>query len=170
MKISPLFPKVSLAEAGLGLAVWLGLSGCANAASPQAGDRAALTTKSSIIFSGTVSQLAATSFADVPKSPQTIVVKVDSVEKKPAAVSLKKGDSVTVEVKDASAFQEGTRATFYTDGWIFGSGVAVKELGHELGAAAEPVPMNTAAKPSGQGKDEISDQELMERMKASDFV
>ena len=166
MKTSSKFLKVILGGATL----WLALCGCTKAAVPQASDKVALASKSSIIFSGTVSQLAATSFADVPKSAQTIVVKVDSVAKKPAAVSLKKGDSVTVEVKDASAFQEGTHATFYTDGWIFGSGVAVKELGHELGAAAEPAPMTTAAKPSGQGKDEISDQELLERMKTSDFV
>ena len=168
MKTSPLFLKASLGGAGLWLALWLIVSGCTNAAAPQATDRAGLTKKSSIIFSGTVSQLAATSFADVPKSPQTIVVRVDSIEKKPAAVSLKKGDSVTVEVKNPSAFQEGTHATFYTDGWIFGAGVAVKELGHELGAAPGPVQASGAQK-SEKG-DEISDQELMERMKASDFV
>lgn len=170
MKIPTLFLKGSLAGAGLWLVLWLALSGCAQAAVPQAADSAALTKKSSIIFSGTVSQLAATSFADVPKSAQTIVVRVDSVEKKPAAVSLKRGDSVTVEVKDPSAFQEGAHARFYTDGWIFGSGVAVKELGHELGAAAESAPATTAAKPAGPGQDQFSDQELMDRMKASDFV
>lgn len=170
MKISSLLPKINFGGAGLGLALWLVLPGCTSAAAPQATDRAALTTKSSIIFSGTVSQLAATSFADVPKSAQTIVVKVDSIEKKPAAVSLKRGDSVTVEVKDASAFQEGTHARFYTHGWIFGSGVAVKEIGHELGAAAETAPMTTAAKTLGQEQDKISDQELLDRMKASDFV
>lgn len=166
MRISSLFLKVSLRGAGLWLVLWLALSGCAKAAAPQAADSAALTRKSSIIFSGTVSQLAATSFPDVPKSAQTIVVKVDSVEKKPTAVSLKKGDSVTVEVKDPSAFQEGTHATFYTDGWIFGSGVAVKELGHELGAAAEPIHAANA----GKEQDQLSDQELLDRMKASDFV
>lgn len=170
MKISTLFLKASFGAAGLWLAAWLVLSGCAEAAAPQATDRAALTAKSSIIFSGTVSQLAATSFADVPKSAQTIVVKVDLIEKKPAAVSLKKGDSVTVEVKDASAFQEGTHAKFYTDGWIFGSGVAVKEIGHELGAAPESAPVASAGKQTGQGQDQSSDQELMDRMKASDFV
>jgi len=170
MKISTLFLKASFGAAGLWLAAWLVLSGCTKAAAPQATDRAALTAKSSIIFSGTVSQLAATSFPDVPKSAQTIVVKVDSIEKKPAAVSLKKGDSVTVEVKDASAFQEGTHATFYTDGWIFGSGVAVKEIGHELGAASESAPVTSAGKQTGQGPDQSSDQELMDRMKASDFV
>lgn len=159
--------KISSIFIGAGLLV---LCGCANAAVPQATDKAALTAKSSIIFSGTVSQLAATSFADVPKSAQTIVVKVDSIEKKPAAVSLKKGDSITVEVKDASAFQEGTHATFYTDGWIFGSGVAVKELGHELGAAGTETVPPTTAEMKTHGQDQISDQELMERMKASDFV
>ena len=103
------------------------------AAAPQATDnQAALVKQSSIVFAGTVSQLGTTSFAGVPKSAQTIVVRVDSVLKKPPAVSLKKGDNVTVEVKDPSAFRDGTQATFYTDGWIFGSGVAVKELGHEL--------------------------------------
>src|SRR2546422_9974741 len=95
-------------------------------------NQAALAKQSSIVFSGTVSQLGAVSFAGVPQSPQTIVVRVDSVLKKPPAVSLKKGDNVTVELKDPSAFQQGTQATFYTEGWIFGSGVAVKELGHEF--------------------------------------
>src|SRR5467141_3513329 len=82
--------------------------------------------------------------AALPKSAQTVVVRVDSVLKKPSAVSLKKGDNVTVELKDPSAFQQGTQATFYTEGWIFGSGVAVKELGHEFnsggGAAASGGP------------------------------
>ena len=107
------------------------------AALPQAtGNQAALLKQSSIVFAGTVSQLGATSFAGVPKSAQTVVVRVDSVLKKPSAVSLKKGDNVTVELKDPSAFQQGTQATFYTEGWIFGSGVAVKELGHEFGSGS----------------------------------
>src|SRR5437667_8721223 len=132
MRISSVLIRSSFWGAGLLLA----LGGPTTAAAPQAtGNQAMLLGKASIVFSGTVSQLAATSFADVPKSTQTIVVHVDSIVKKPAAVSLKRGDSVTVEVKDASAFQEGTQATFYTDGWIFGSGVAVKELGHGMRAA-----------------------------------
>src|SRR5437764_39683 len=158
MKISSLLLKFSFG----GACLWLALCGCTKAAAPQATDRAALAGKSSIIFSGTVSQLAATSFAEVPMSAQTIVVRVDSIMKKPPAVSLKKGDSVTVEVKDASAFQEGAHATFYTDGWIFGSGVAVKELGHriilsDVASAAAP----SASEPSGSHvQDQISDQEL----------
>jgi hypothetical protein len=138
------------------------------AASPQTqNNQAALARQSSIVFSGTVSQLGAASFAGVPQSPNTIVVRVNSVLKKPSAISLKKGDNVTVELKDPSGFQQGTQATFYTDGWIFGSGVAVKELGHEFntggGAAA------SGAAP-GQNQDQISDLDLQNRLNSADFV
>ena len=130
--------------ASLGLALSCSL---ADARPQGASNAATLMKQSSIVFSGTVSQLGAASFADVPKSAQTIVVRVDSVAKKPSAVSLKNGDSVTVEVKDPAAFQEGAHATFYTEGWIFGSGVAVKELGHEIGAGSAE-----SAKTAGDGK------------------
>src|SRR3984893_16137825 len=138
----------------------------ASGALPQTtNNQAALVKQSSIVFVGTVGQVAATSFAGVPKSPQTIVVRVDSVLKKPAAVSLKKGDTVTVEVKDPAAFPEGTQATFYTEGWIFGSGVAVKELGHAAPGAA-----NTGAQTVEQVPSEITDQDLQRLIAASDYV
>jgi hypothetical protein len=152
---------------GVALFVW---GGCTFA--QQSNNQAALARQSSIVFSGTVSRIGATSFADVPKSAQTLVVRVDSILKKPSAVSLRRGDEVTVEVKDPSAFQEGTRATFYTDGWIFGSGVAVKELGHEIGTGVGETTKTGGAdeKAHGQMQDQISDQELRDRLNSSDFV
>jgi hypothetical protein len=152
--------------------LWVSLLASAAVPLPQGtGSQAALVQQSSIIFAGTVSQLEATSFADVPKSTQTIVVRVESVLKKPPAVSLKKGDNVTVEVKDPGAFRPGMEVTFYTDGWIFGSGVAVKELSHTVrpsggkrgGAGAEETVI-------GQVQQQISDQELRQRLASADFV
>jgi len=140
---------------------------------PQAAsDQAALVKQSSIVFAGTVSQLGATSFAGVPKSAQTIVVRVDSVLKKPPAVSLKKGDNVTVELKDPSVFQQGAQATFYTEGWIFGSGVAVKELGHEFKPSSGETskPAGADEKAVQQTQEQISDEELRDRLNAADFV
>jgi hypothetical protein len=151
--------------------LWVNLLGVA--ASPQATvNQVALVKQSSIVFAGTVSQLGATSFAGVPKSAQTVVVRVDSVLKKPSAVSLKKGDNVTVELKDPSAFQQGTQATFYTEGWIFGSGVAVKELGHEFGPGSGETskPASANEKAYQQYREQISDQELQDRLNAADFV
>ena len=156
----------------IGASLWLALSGSACSAAPQvSSNQAAMMNQSSIVFVGTVAQLGATSFADVPKSAQTIVVRVDSVAKKPSAVSLKKGDSVTVEVKDPAAFREGTQATFYAEGWIFGSGVAVKELGHEIGPGGEVSKAAGAGeKAPGRTPEEISDQELRNRIDKADFV
>jgi hypothetical protein len=101
-------------------------------------DEATLLRESTIVFNGTVVKLAATSFEEVPVSSETIVVRVESIMKKPTAVALKPADNVTVEVKDPRAYQPGSRATFYTDTWMLGSGVAVKEIGHiaQSGAAA----------------------------------
>ena len=151
---------------------------CASLLAPAAvaipqgtGSQAALVQQSSIIFAGTVSQLGATSFADVPKSAQTIVVRVESVLKKPAAVSLKKGDNVTVEVKDPGAFRPGMEATFYTDGWIFGSGVAVKELSHAMRpSGGKPSRAGAEEKVLGQIEEQISDQKLEQRLASADFV
>ncbi|HET8925807.1 MAG TPA: hypothetical protein VFN26_22680 [Candidatus Acidoferrum sp.] len=158
---------VSFIAAVLGVCLF----GRASAARPQASaSQAALAKQSSIIFSGTVGQLGATSFADVPKSAQTIVVRVDSVLKKPLAVSLKKGDNVTVEVKDPAAFQEGTHATFYTDGWIFGSGVAVKEFGHVIEPSSGETNKASGTVENTHGQEQISDQELRDRLNSSDFV
>ena len=130
-------------------------------------NQSALAKQSSIIFSGTVSQLGAVSFVGVPQSPQTIVVRVDSVLKKPPAVSLKKGDNITVEVKDPSAFQQGAQATFYAEGWIFGSGVAVKELGHDFNPGEGARTAETAL---GQMQKQISDRDLQNRITSSDLV
>jgi hypothetical protein len=154
------------------LAGILGMITLASGALPQATNNPAK--QSSITFVGTVSQVAATSLAAVPKSAQTIVVRVDSVLKKPAAVSLKKGDTVTVEVKDPAAFQEGTQATFYTEGWIFGSGVAVKELGHAAPPSSStgvtPGAAETAEKPVEQSPSEITDQDLQRQIAKADYV
>ena len=157
----------------IGAIQWVALfgwAGCARAQAPT--NQATLARQSSIVFSGTVSKIGATSFADVPKSAQTLVVRVDSILKKPSAVSLRKGDDVTVEVKDPSAFQEGTHATFYTDGWIFGSGVAVKELGHEVGPGVGGTMKAGGAdeQAHGQPQEQISDQELRDRLNSADFV
>src|SRR5256884_5313547 len=95
--------------------------------------RAPLGKKSDIIFIGTVTQVGAVAVPEVPPSDRTVVVRVDQVLEKPAPVALTAGDSVTVETARAGSLKAGIQATFYTTGWIFGRGVAVREVGHEPG-------------------------------------
>src|SRR2546426_5930310 len=97
------------------------------------GARAALVKQSDIIFIGTVTQVGAVAVPEVPPSDRTVVVRVDQVLEKPAPVALTAGDSVTVETARAGSLKAGIQATFYTTGWIFGRGVAVREGGHEPG-------------------------------------
>src|SRR5256885_9248464 len=114
------------------VAVALSLLSSPAPASAQ-GARAALVKQSDIIFIGTVTQLGAVAVPEVPASARTVVVRVDQVLEKPAAVALTAGDSVTVQTLRPGSLKPGTQATFYTTGWVFGRGVAVREVGHEPG-------------------------------------
>src|ERR1700758_4023360 len=104
------------------VAVILALPGAAVVAQMS---RASLVKQSDIIFIGTVTQLGAVADPEVPASDRTVVVRVDQLLEKPAAVALAAGDSVTVETARSGSLKPGTQATFYTTGWIFGRGVAV---------------------------------------------
>src|SRR2546430_6158387 len=108
-------------------------------------NRAALVKQSDIIFIGTVTQVGAVAAPEVPASNRTVVVRVDKVLEKPAAVALVESDSVTVETVRAGSLNPGTQATFYTTGWIFGRGVAVREVGHEPGRSPVVVADQEAA-------------------------
>lgn len=133
-------------------------------------DRTALMKQASIIFRGTVKKKGDVSFKGVPKSDRTIVVMVDEVIQKPSAVSLAKGAQVTVDAIDAAALSVGSSFVFYTEGWIYGSGVAVREIGHE----AAPVRTAELAEPMRaqleQTRKEVSDSELRSRLDAADIV
>jgi hypothetical protein len=133
--------------------------------------RAELLKKSSMVFVGTVERVGAVSFSGVPVSPRTVVVRVDAVLEKPASVSLAPGDRATVEVQDSALFRGGTQATFYADGWIFGEGVAVREVGHEPSPVAmRTVALGQNASEVSQTRQQLSDDELRARIQAADMV
>ena len=112
------------------LAVLLALPGAAALGQMS---QATLVKQSDIIFIGTVTQVGAVAVPEVPASDRTVVVHVEQVLEKPAAVALGAGDSVTVQTAQPGSLKPGSQATFYTTGWIFGQAVAVREVGHELG-------------------------------------
>src|SRR5437867_2684928 len=87
------------------------------AAPASAQARVAWVRQSDIIFAGTVTRPG--------------IVRVDQVFEKPSAVSLMKGDSVTLVAARAGSppSNPGMRAIFYTIGWIYGQGVTVREVG-----------------------------------------
>jgi hypothetical protein len=132
---------------------------------------AELMKRASVIFMGTVSKMEAVSTDGVAPSGNTAIVTVDRIIEKPKALSLAEGKQVTVELKDPTVFHEGTRATFYTEGWVLGKGVAVKEIGHELltTAAVRRVPTDEEQQAS-KARQEKKDTDLRARIASADMI
>src|SRR3989454_3085364 len=130
--------------------------------------RATLVKQSDIIFIGTVTQVGAVAVPEVPASPRTVVVRVDQVLEKPSAVALATGDSVTVETRRPGSLKAGTQATFYTTGWIFGRGVAVREVGHEPGRS--PVVAADEGDAVARARRELNDADLKTHIQRAAMV
>jgi hypothetical protein len=130
--------------------------------------RATLVKQSDIIFIGTVTQVGAVAAPEVPASNRTVVVHVDQVLEKPAAVALGAGDSVTVQTAQPGSLKPGSQATFYTTGWIFGQGVAVREVGHELGHS--PVVAADQQEAVARARLDMNDADLKAHMEKAAMV
>jgi hypothetical protein len=130
--------------------------------------RAALVKQSDIILIGTVTQVGAVAVPDLPASDRTVVVRVDQVLEKPAAVALNPGDSITVQTVRPGSLKPGTQATFYTTGWIFGQGVAVREVGHEPGHS--PVVAVDQQEAVARARLDVNDAELKAHIQKAAMV
>ncbi len=123
--------------------------------------RPALVRRSDIIFAGTVTRAGAG------------VVRVDQVFEKPSAVSLMKGDSVTVLPARAGSLNPGMQATFYTTGWIYGRWITVREVGHEaIGPQLATVAGTGTAQQDlvAKARQQVNDADLKARIQAAAMV
>ena len=107
---------------GAALALYAVVASCAAVERPPETPTRGLVEDSTFVFEGTITALGATSVASVPVSPQTIVVKVDNVLDGPHFFKSFAERPVTVFVADPSGLARGSRAVFFADGWIVGSG------------------------------------------------
>jgi hypothetical protein len=130
--------------------------------------RATLVQQSDIIFIGTVTQVGAVAAPEVPASARTVVVRIDKVLEKPTAVALAEGDSVTVDAVRPGSLKPGTQATFYTTGWIFGRGVAVREVGHEPGRS--PVVVADQQEVVARARLDVNDADLKAHIEKAAMV
>jgi hypothetical protein len=117
--------------------------------------------KTEMLFIAEVAQPAATTMSDIPKGTPTIVVRVERVIEKPAAVALRTGDRVTIAVADPAANAVGRKYAFYAAGWIFGRTLAVREVAHEV----SPAPTLAA-----DGKQLIHEAKLRQAIVSADAV
>ena len=86
--------------------------------------------RAGFIFIGTVQALKRSTVPNIPPSRRTAVVRVDEVIRGSGALSHLARRDITVQLGAREQIKPGQAATFYTEGWLFGEGVAVRSLGH----------------------------------------
>ena len=87
------------------------------------------------VFKGTVQKLKAATMAAVPVTNNTITVRVEEIIEAPDAMTDFAGREITVELEGGKKVKKGEQAIFYTNGWIFGDGLAVRSLDHRPATA-----------------------------------
>jgi hypothetical protein len=93
---------------------------------------------SSLIFSGTVVEMGASSVANLPPRANFAVVRIDRTLRSDPALGSLHGKAVTVAQSAGSKLEDGERAIFLTSDWIQGGGIAAHELAHfDLGREQE---------------------------------
>ena len=99
-----------------------------------------LADEAKFVFQGSVKKVKASTLKGVPKSDRTVVVRIDRVIQAPEALSDHAGRDVTVLLAPGEKVDPGQTLIFYTNGWIFGEGIAVQSIGHEVHLVVSPLP------------------------------
>jgi hypothetical protein len=92
-----------------------------------------------LIFEGKVTKTKAANVKAISGTDQSAVVAIERVLSAPEPLVAFTGRNVTVRLAKGERVKQGQRATFYTNGLVFGENLAVQSLGHEpiKGRAAE---------------------------------
>ncbi len=90
-----------------------------------------LAQQAKFVFQGTVRKLKAATMKEVPVADDTVVVRIDRVIHAPEALRDFAGQEITVRLKAGEKVKAGQTFVFYTNGWIFGTSLAVQSAGHD---------------------------------------
>lgn len=135
-----------------------------------------LVSSSGLVFTGTVSEVGASTVSGIPVNTRTIVVTVNETLNAPAGVNPPVGARITVQLsQDLPPLQEGEQQTFFTTGWVYGDSLAVTEVGRM------PVEETAARTAAGAGRPqpgslietalaELAQTELLQHARTADAV
>jgi hypothetical protein len=118
-------------------------------------------------FRGSVERVGAATMPDVPVGDRTAVVNVEEVLEAPDALADQAGKAVTVELAERPP-KPGERYLFFTTEWLYGDGVAVREVGRiEVDVKRPPQEPKRLAE---EARMRIRDAELGQRLRTADVV
>ena len=114
---------------------------------------------STYIFSGVVEKLGSAHMDSVPASDNTAVVKVEHVYTPAEILGDLTGKQVTIQLKENKTITPRSKVAFFTNGWIYGKGIAFIEVGRMK--EQQPDKFKTKVAESRQRK---ADQQLKNRI------
>ncbi|HSS75718.1 MAG TPA: hypothetical protein VLV54_03145 [Thermoanaerobaculia bacterium] len=145
------------------LPVLLGLCFCAAAGQAASGPEA-LTRTAQFVFRGTIQKVEASNLDIVQAEFDTAVVRVDEVLKASPSLGDFTGREITVKLAQPGDATPGEQAVFFTNGWLYGTTLAVIEVGRLHGDAA-PIRGQVAATVR-----QAVDEELQGRLAGAELV
>ncbi|MDP9120943.1 MAG: hypothetical protein M3O15_06160, partial [Acidobacteriota bacterium] len=99
-------------------------------ASPAPPGLEATIREASFIFHGSIEELGASNLSLLPASGETAIVRVEEVIDQPSTMDRAGGLLVTVVLADPASVRTRGRSVFFTNAWMLGEHVAVREVGH----------------------------------------
>jgi hypothetical protein len=116
---------------------------------------------SSLIFSGTVVELGASSVANLAPRDNFAVVWVDRSLRCDAALGDLRRRKITVELLDQGGLQPDQRALFFTSNWIQGGGIAAREVARMETQQEDEVAAEVARLPERHLAERLADSTLV---------
>jgi hypothetical protein len=118
------------------------------------------------VFRGRITKFGATTMSEVRASEKTAVVAVDEVYRAPGVLPLLAGKTITVLLSADRSLQVGESSVFLARGWLFGSSIAVQEVGEWQGQVNfQNLPGQLAAQ-----EQKAADEALRNRIAAAPLV
>ena len=122
---------------------------------------------SKFIFKGRVLKLNATTMPDiVPATDGTVVVKVEEIILAPETLDDFTDQEITVSLIKPGSVRAGEEALFFTNGWLYGRSLAVREVGRTR-ADGDPVVLR---KQVSEVRQRAADQNLQRRLAQAELV
>jgi len=119
-----------------------------------------LAREASLVFTGTVTQLGASTVPVLPASERLVVVRVDRALRVDPVLGDLRGKLITVGAASRT-LKVGQHAIFFTTSWIHGRGIAVHEVAHVDPGQEQETTTAIAHLPERHLKDRVESAELV---------
>jgi len=120
-----------------------------------------LVNSSTFIFIGTVLELGASSVPFVPPNEKLITARLDESLRIDPVLGDLRGKTITIAVNSAEQFSVGQQLVFFTNSWVHGRGIAVREVAHMEPGQSNPVAAVVAQLPQRHLLDRLQDAQAV---------